>query len=57
MAITLKTKFLSLEFFRGGGYNSLIINTMKNPFLRIFHLSDYQEVTTAVKGKAGKSRN
>ena len=31
-----KTKFLSLEYFRGGGCNSLIINTMKNRFCEFF---------------------
>lgn len=51
-----KTKFLSLEFFRGMGYNSLIINIMTNPFLRIFHLADYQAVTSATKYKRGNPR-
>ena len=51
-----KTKFLSLEFFRGEGDNTLIINTMTNSFLRIFHLSDYQAVTTSLKRKRGNLR-
>ena len=44
-----KTKFLTLEYFRMAWYNPLIINTMKNLFLRIFHLSDYQAVTSTIK--------
>ena len=44
-----KTKFLSLEYFRRAWYNPLIISTMKNLFLRIFHLSDYQAVTSTTK--------
>ena len=48
-----KTKFLSLEFFRGEGDNALIINTMTNSFLQIFHLADYQVVTSATKHKRG----
>ena len=51
-----KTKFLSLKFFRGGGYNSLIINTMKNLFLHIFHLTDYQAVTRMTNQYLGKQR-
>lgn len=51
-----KTKFLSLEFFHGAGYNSLIINAMTNPFLQIFHLVDYQAVTSATKRKRGNPR-
>ena len=51
-----KTKFLSLEFFRGEGDNALIINTMTNSFLRIFHLSDYQAVTSVSKHKRGNPR-
>lgn len=51
-----KTKFLSLEFFRGEGDNALIINTMTNLFLRIFHLSDYQIVTSVTKHKRGNPR-
>ena len=51
-----KTKFLSLEYFRGVGHNSLIINTMKNLFLQIFHLSDYQAVTSSTKHKRGNPR-
>ena len=49
-----KTKFLSLEFFRGKGDNTLIINTMTNSFLQIFHLSDYQAVTNTTKHEYGK---
>ena len=48
-----KTKFLSLEFFHGEGDNALIINTMTNSFLRIFHLADYQAVTSTTKHKRG----
>ena len=48
-----KTKFLSLEYFRGAGDNALIINTMTNSFLRIFHLTDYQAVTSVTKHKRG----
>ena len=51
-----KTKFLSLEYFRGAGYNLLIINTMKNLFLRFFHLADYQAVTNITKYKRGNPR-
>ena len=51
-----KTKFLSLEYFRGMGYNLLIINTMKNPFLRFFHLADYRVVTSATKHLYGNAR-
>ena len=51
-----KTKFFSLDFFRGVGYNPLIINTMTNSFLRIFHLADYQAVTSAIKHKRGNPR-
>ena len=50
-----KTKFLSLEFFHGEGDNALIINTMKNPFLQIFHLADYQAVTSATEHEYGKA--
>ena len=50
-----KTKFLSLEFFRGEMDNALIINTMTNLFLQIFHLVDYQAVTSATKRKRGKT--
>ena len=49
-----KTKFLCLEFFRGGGDNLLIINTMKNLFLLIFHPSDYQVVRRMIKQHLGK---
>ena len=51
-----KTKFLSLEFFRGEGDNALIISTMTNSFLLIFHLADYQAVTSATKHKRGNPR-
>lgn len=51
-----KTKFLSLEFFRGEVNNTLIINTMTNPLLWIFHLSDYQAVTASLKRKRGNLR-
>ena len=51
-----KTKFLSLKFFRGAEYNLLIINTMTNSFLRIFHLTDYQAVTNTTKYKRGNPR-
>ena len=51
-----KTKFLSLEFFRWEGDNALIIDTMTNSFLQIFHLSDYQAVTSATKHKRGNPR-
>lgn len=51
-----KTKFLSLEFFRGAGYNLLIINIMKKSFLCIFHLVDYQAVTRSIKHKRGNLR-
>ena len=51
-----KTKFLSLEFFRGGGDNALIISTMKKSFLCIFHPVDYQVVTRITKQYLGKVR-
>ena len=51
-----KTKFLSLEYFREKGDNTLIINTMTNSFLRIFHLADYQAVTNTTKHKRGNPR-
>ena len=51
-----KTKLLSLEFFRGEGDNTLIINTMTNLFLHIFHLADYQAVTNTMKYKYGNLR-
>lgn len=43
-------------FPQGGGGNSLIISTMKNLFLLIFHLADYQAVTSATKRKRGNPR-
>lgn len=51
-----KTKFLSLEFFRGEEDNILIINTMTNSFLRIFHLTDFQAVTSVTKHEYGNPR-
>ena len=51
-----QTKFLSLKFFRREGDNALIINTMTNSFLRIFHLADYQAVTNTTKHKRGNPR-
>ena len=36
--------------------NALIINTMTNLFLQIFHLADYQAVTSVIKHKRGNPR-
>ena len=42
------------RIFPRGGDNLLIINTMKNLFLQIFHLADYQLVTRMIKQYLGK---
>jgi hypothetical protein len=55
--IPLVAKFFSQNYFRGHLVNALIISELKKRFLRIFHSTDNQTVTSVKNDEPGNGCN